>query len=108
MEWVSQMGKNLMHKPPNFPELAHRPTPDDLEIVPEGRGVRIRLTEEKRKLWMETKIEATDKGNPKEDKEPAFTLTTREPYSALGTSMLLVGLKFVHFRPGRHGWRWDH
>ena len=81
-----------MHKPPNFPELAHRPTPDDLEIVPEARGVRIRLTEEKRKLWMETKIEATDMRNPKEDTKPTFTLTTKEPYSALGTSMLLVGL----------------
>ena len=100
MEWVSQMGKNVVHKPPNFPELPLRPTPDDLVIVPEGRGVRIRLAEGKMKLWMETKIEATDMKNPKEDKEPAFTLTTREPYSALGTSMLLVGLEFVHFRPG--------
>ena len=89
-----------MHKPPNFPELPHRPTPDDLEIVPEGRGVRIRLAEEKRKLWMENKIEATDVRNPKEDKEPSLTLTTKQPYSALGTSMLLVGLEFVHFRPG--------
>ena len=97
---MSQMGKNVMHKPPSFPDLPHRPTPDDLEIVPEGRGVRIRLTEEKRKLWMETKIEAADMRNPKEDTKPAFTLTTREPYSALGTSMLLVGLDFVHFRPG--------
>ena len=97
---MSQMEKNVMHKPPNFPDLPHRPTPDDLEIVPEGRGVRIRLTEEKRKLWMETKIEATDMRNLKEDTKPAITLTTREPYSALGTSMLLVGLDFVHFRPG--------
>ena len=100
MEWVSQMGKNVMHKPPNFPDLPHRPTPDDLEIVPEGRGVKIRLSEEKRKLWMETKIEETDIRNLKEDKEPAFTLTTREPYSALGTSMLLVGFELVHFPPG--------
>ena len=100
MEWVSQMGKNVMHKPPNFPELPHRPTPDDLEIVPEGRGVRIRLAEEKRKLWMEAKIEATDMRNIKADREPALTLTTKQPYSALGTSMLLVSLKLVYFRPG--------
>jgi len=92
MEWVSQMGKNVMHKPPNFPELPHRPTPDDLEIVPEGRGVRIRLAEEKRKLWMEPKSEATDMRNPKEDREPAIILTTKQPYSALGTSMLLVDM----------------
>ena len=58
-------------------------------------GVRIRLTEEKRKLWMEPKSEAADVRNPEEDKVPAITLTTRQPYSALGTSMQLVGVKLV-------------
>ena len=41
MEWVSEMmSKNVEHKPTKFPELPDRPTPADLEIVPEGRGVR--------------------------------------------------------------------
>ena len=41
LEWVSEMmSKNVEHKPTKFPELPDRPTPADLEIVPEGRGVR--------------------------------------------------------------------
>ena len=62
-------------------------------------GVRIRLTEEKRKLWMATKSEAADVRNPEEDRVPAITLTTRQPYSSLGTSMQLVGVTLVHFCP---------
>ena len=41
MEWVSEMmSKNVEHKPTKFPELTDQPTPADLVIVPEGRGVR--------------------------------------------------------------------
>jgi len=90
MEWVSQMmSRNVVNRPPKFPDLPHRPTPDDLEIVPEGRGVRIRLSEEKRKLWMEPKTKETQRMSKQDDKVPALTLTTRQPYSALGTSLLL-------------------
>ena len=45
MEWVSEMmSKNVEHKPTKFPELPDRPTPADLEIVPEGRGVKVDST----------------------------------------------------------------
>ena len=94
MEWVSQMmSRNLVNRPPKFPDLPHRPTPDDLEIVPEGRGVRIRLSEEKRKLWMEPKTKETQRMSKQDDKVPVLTLTTRQPYSALGTSLLLVSTR---------------
>ena len=48
---------------------------------------------------MATKSEAADVRDPEEDKVPAITLTTRQPYSALGTSMQLVGVTLVHFCP---------
>ena len=46
MDWVvDMMSKNLPHQPPDLQFLQFLPSFQDLEMIPEGRGVRIRIPE---------------------------------------------------------------
>ena len=54
MEWVvDMMSKNLFHHPVDLSHFEFLPTFEDLEIVPEGRGVRIRMPEHKIRIASE-------------------------------------------------------
>jgi len=92
------MSKNLYHHPLNSSHLDFLPTFDDLEFIPEGRGIKIRIPEihiqnaiEAGKAELEFDIEH-DKTNDPSDLLPTLTVTTRSPYSTLGKAMELVDI----------------
>lgn len=117
MEWVVEMmERNLEHHPTNLSHLTFLPTVDDLEVaqvyhrrvqvVGEGRGVRIRIPEERILRAMAAAEEEMGPGTEvvEEDRVPALTITTHNMYSALGKHVELVSLEPLCLSdPGGHG-----
>ena len=67
-------------------------------MIPEGRGVRVRISEERIKMAVEMAEKVHEEGDSdevtedEEDVDPAFILTTHNMYSVLGKEMKLVSL----------------
>ena len=99
MDWVvDMMSKNLFHHPLDLSHLDFLPTFEDLEFVPEGRGVRIRIPENKMKLAIEKAgIELgfdddDDKVADPSDLQPSHIITTRLPYATLGKAIEIADI----------------
>ena len=100
MAWVvDMMSKNLYHHPVDLSHLDFLPTFDDLEFIPEGRGVRIRMPESKMKKAVEAAVKELgvdtddqDRNTDPSDLLPSHTITTRLPYSTLGKALELVDI----------------
>ena len=99
MAWVvDMMSKNLYHHPLDLSHLDFLPTFEDLEFVPEGRGVRIRMPELKMKNAIEAAVKELgfdtdqDKSMDPSDLLPSHTITTRSSYSTLGKAVELADI----------------
>ena len=99
MAWVvDMMSKNLYHHPLDLSHLDFLPTFEDLEFVPEGRGIRIRMPELKMKNAIEAAVKELgfdaekDKSMDPSDLLPSHTITTRSPYSTLGKAVELADI----------------
>jgi len=94
---VDMMGKNLYHHP-NLPSHSDfLPTYDDLEFIPDGRGVRIKMPLSKIQKAIEVSqniddIDAQDETFEKNDVEPIGAISTKYAYSALGKTIELIDL----------------
>ena len=105
MDWVVEMMSKNLHSNP-AEKLAEAgildllPSFDDLEVVYEGRGVRIRIPQQKldeaidkaSEYYPEAKTrDETIKMDPS-DLDPTFTLTTKRPYSVLGRGVQITDI----------------
>ena len=105
MDWVVEMMSKNLHSNP-AEKLAEAgildllPSFDDLEVVHEGRGVRIRIPQDKlnqavdraRDFYPESKNrDETVKMDPS-DLDPIFTLTTKRAYSVLGRGVQITDI----------------
>ena len=77
---VEMMSENVYHNPPQLKQFEFLPTLDDLEFIPEGSGMRIRIPKQKVDLALEKandlvpQIETEDE---KSDMSASFVITTR-------------------------------
>ena len=99
MAWVvDMMSKNLYHHPLDLSHLDFLPTFEDLEFVPEGMGIRIRMPELQMKNASEAAVNELgfdaekDKSMDPSDLLPSYTITTRSPYSTLGKAVELADI----------------
>lgn len=98
MDWVvDQMKTNLAHNPG---EKAYNdlflPSLEDVEITPEGRGVRIKIKADSIQKALEN-TENNDRNAPKLKEDPSdlkakFIISTRHGYGTLGKALELVDL----------------
>ena len=94
---VDMMGKNLYHHP-NLPSHSDSlPTYKDLEFIPDGRGVRIKMPSSTIQRAIEISknidgIDAQEKSFEKNDVEPIGAISTEYAYSALGKTIELIDL----------------
>ena len=99
-DWLVEMlGTNLRHHLPDLSHLAWLPGPEDLEVVPEGRGIRVRIPVERVQEAVARGEEALGKSEEEdmevEDRQPALILTTRDKYSVLGKHLELVSSEAI-------------
>ena len=108
---VEMMSENVYHDPAELIQFEFLPTLDDLEFVPEGTGVRIRIPREKVDLALKTAADLnpdTSTENEESDLSPMFVITTRQvstllssrveqnlfsdPYATLGKHFELIDI----------------
>ena len=105
MDWVVEMMSKNLHSNP-AEKLAEAgildllPSFEDLDVVHEGRGMRIRIPQEKlneafnqaRDFYPETKTRNEIVKMDPSDLDPSFTMTTNRPYSVLGRGVQITDI----------------
>ena len=74
--------QNVYHNPPQLKHFDFLPTLDDLEFIPEGSGMRIRIPKYKVELALDNALDKTTDHQPdtrveESDLTASFVVTTR-------------------------------
>ena len=101
IDWViNMMSKNMYHNPADTSYQGwFLPTPGDVEIVTEGRGVRIKLrsgvieeaiNEAEKKITLDLNTRPGD--DRASDLDPKYIITTQQGYGTLGKDLKMLDL----------------